>query len=147
LARRQDPGGKIGLIRGDFRAHPFAPATFSMITSVAALHHMDARATLDRMSQLLAPGGRLAIVGLARSRLPADLPWEAGAVIAHWRYKLARTYWEQPSPLCGRLRTPTPRYMPWPGRRCRAPGTAATSCGATHLFGPSRDQQRQRAAI
>lgn len=99
LARRQDPSGKIGLIRGDFRAHPFAPATFSMITSVAALHHMDARAALDRMSQLLAPGGRLAIVGLARSRLPADLPWEASAVIAHWGYKLARTYWEQPSPV------------------------------------------------
>jgi SAM-dependent methyltransferase len=78
LARGQDPGGKIGLVRGDLRCHPFAPATFSMITSVAALHHMDARAALDRMSQLLAPGGRLAIVGLARSRLPADLPWEAG---------------------------------------------------------------------
>jgi SAM-dependent methyltransferase len=97
LAHRQDPGGKISLIRGDFRTHPFAPATFSMITSVAALHHMDARAALGRMSQLLAPGGRLAIVGLARSRLPADLPWEAAAVIAHGGYKVARTYWEQPS--------------------------------------------------
>jgi hypothetical protein len=41
-----------------------------MITSVAALHHMDARAALDRMSQLLAPGGRLAIVGLARTVTP-----------------------------------------------------------------------------
>jgi len=98
LARRQDPDGKIALIRGDFRIHPFAPATFNMITSVAALHHMDARAALDRMSQLLAPGGRLAIVGLARSRLPADLPWEAAAVIAHRGYMLARTYWEHPLP-------------------------------------------------
>lgn len=60
---------------------------------------MDARAALDRMSQLLAPGGRLAIVGLARSRLPADLPWEAAGVIAHRGYQLARTYQEQPSPV------------------------------------------------
>jgi hypothetical protein len=70
-----------------------------MITSVAALHHMDARAALGRMSQLLAPGGRLAIVGLARSRLPADLPWEAAAVIAHRGYHLTRTYREQSAPV------------------------------------------------
>jgi SAM-dependent methyltransferase len=112
LARRQDPGGKIGLIRGDFRTHPFAPATFSMITSVAALHHMNARAALDRMSQLLAPGGRLAIVGLARSRLPADLPWEAGAVIAHWGYKLARTYWEQPPHTYAEIRALARQMLP-----------------------------------
>jgi SAM-dependent methyltransferase len=34
-----------------------------------------------------------------RSRLPADLPWEAAAVIAHRGYKLTRTYWEHPSPV------------------------------------------------
>jgi SAM-dependent methyltransferase len=99
LARRQDPAGEIGFIRGDFLAHPFGPASFGMITSVAALHHMDARAALDQMSQLLAPGGTLAIVGLARSRLPADLPWEAAAVIAHRGYRLTRTHWEHPSPI------------------------------------------------
>jgi SAM-dependent methyltransferase len=99
LARRQDPHGKVGLVHGDFLTHPFAPASFGMITSVAALHHMDARAELNRMSQLLAPGGTLAIIGLAQSRLPADLPWEAAAVITHRGYKLTRTYWEQPSPV------------------------------------------------
>lgn len=98
LARRQDPDRKIGFIRGDFLTHPFAPASFGMITSVAALHHMEARGAFDQMSQLLAPGGTLAIVGLARSQLPADLPWEAAAVITHRGHKLTRTYWEQPSP-------------------------------------------------
>jgi len=99
MARRQDQDGKIGLIRGDFLTHPFTPESFDMITSVAVLHHMDARAALDRMSQLLAPGGTLVIVGLARSQLPADLPWEAAAILAHWGCKLTRTYWEQPSPV------------------------------------------------
>jgi SAM-dependent methyltransferase len=99
LARRQDPEGEVGLVRGDFLTHPFTPASFDMITSVAVLHHMDARAALDRMSQLLAPGGKLVIIGLARSRLPADVPWEAAAVLAHRRYKLIKTYWEQPSPV------------------------------------------------
>ena len=99
LARRQDPDGTIGLIRGDFLTHPFTAASFDMITSVAVLHHMDVRAALERMSQLLAPGGTLVIVGLARSQLPADLLWEAAAVIAHRCYKLTRIYWEQPSPV------------------------------------------------
>ena len=98
LARRQDPSGVIDFICGDFLAHPFAPASFGMITSVAALHHMDARAALARMSQLLAPGGTLAIVGLARPRLPIDLPWEAAAVITNLGYRLTKTYWEHPSP-------------------------------------------------
>jgi hypothetical protein len=30
--------------RGDFLTYPFAPGSFYVITSVAALHHMDARA-------------------------------------------------------------------------------------------------------
>jgi SAM-dependent methyltransferase len=99
LARRQDQDGKIDLICGDFLTYPFAPASFGMITSVAALHHMDARAASERISQLLEPGGTLAIVGLARSRLPADLSWEAAAVAANLGYRLTRTYWEHPSPV------------------------------------------------
>lgn len=98
LARRQDPGGEIDLVRGDFLTYPFEPASFSMITSVAALHHMDPAAALDRMSRLLQPGGTLVIVGLARPRLLADLPWEAAGAIANLGYRLTRTYWEQPSP-------------------------------------------------
>jgi 2-polyprenyl-3-methyl-5-hydroxy-6-metoxy-1,4-benzoquinol methylase len=98
LARRQDPQETIDFICGDFLAHRFTAASFDMVTSVAALHHMDACAALARMSRLIAPGGTLAIVGLARSRLPADLPFEAAAVIVNLGYRLTRTNWEQPSP-------------------------------------------------
>jgi 2-polyprenyl-3-methyl-5-hydroxy-6-metoxy-1,4-benzoquinol methylase len=98
VARRQDPAGEIDLICGDFLTHPFEPGSFSMITSVAALHHMDPAAALERMALLLQPGGTLAIVGLARPRLPADLPWEAAGVIVNLGYRLTRTCWEQPSP-------------------------------------------------
>lgn len=98
LARRQDPAGGIDLICGDFLTHPFEPSSYCMITSVAALHHMDPATALERMSLLLQPGGILAIVGLARPRLPADLLWEAAGIIANLGYRLTRTYWEQPSP-------------------------------------------------
>jgi len=97
-ARSQGPGGQVEFVCGDFLTYPFPPASFSMITCVAALHHMDAAAALARMSQLLVPGGTLVIVGLARSQLP-DLPWEAVAVIANLGCRVAKGYWEQPSPV------------------------------------------------
>ena len=98
LARREDTGGRTEFICDDVLTHPFAPASFGMVTSVAALHHMDVDSALTRMSDLLAPGGTLAIVGLARSRLPTDMPREAVAIAAELRYRLTRTSWEAPSP-------------------------------------------------
>ena len=42
-----------------------------LITMVAVLHHLDLEDTLARIPGLLAPGGRLLVVGLARvSSLP-----------------------------------------------------------------------------
>jgi SAM-dependent methyltransferase len=96
-ARGQRPDGQVEFVRGDFLAYPFPPASFGLITCVAALHHMDAAAALARMSYLLAPGGSLVVVGLARSRL-ADLPWEAAAVIVNLGCRMAKGYWEHPSP-------------------------------------------------
>ncbi|EIV91892.1 bifunctional 2-polyprenyl-6-hydroxyphenol methylase/3-demethylubiquinol 3-O-methyltransferase UbiG [Frankia sp. QA3] len=65
----------VDYILGDVLTHPFEPASFDVITSVAALHHMDAAAALGRMRDLLHPGGVLALVGIARSTMPgAALP-------------------------------------------------------------------------
>jgi ubiquinone/menaquinone biosynthesis C-methylase UbiE len=98
LARRQDPAREVAFIRGDFLAYPFRPGSFGMITSVAALHHMDATAALARMDLLLAPGGVLAVVGLARPDLPSDLPREAAGMAASLGYRLTRKQWQQPAP-------------------------------------------------
>lgn len=69
LARRQDAAG-IDFLVGDFLSDLFEPASFDLVASVAALHHMDARLALRRMRDLLRPGGRLAVVGLARASYP-----------------------------------------------------------------------------
>ena len=55
-ARRQDADGAVEYVLGDFMTHPFAPGSFDHIASIAALHHMDAAAALERMRGLLAPG-------------------------------------------------------------------------------------------
>ncbi|MFF0245142.1 class I SAM-dependent methyltransferase [Streptosporangium sandarakinum] len=99
LARRRDDGSGVEYVLGDFRTHPFEPASFDAVVSVATLHHMDAVPALRRMSDLLRPGGTLVVVGLARSRLPADLPWELAAAVGTRLYKLRRTYWEHSAPM------------------------------------------------
>jgi SAM-dependent methyltransferase len=66
LARSHPGAADIGYLRGDFLTAPFQPGSLDLVTSVAALHHMDAGTALWRMADLLRPGGILAIVGLAR---------------------------------------------------------------------------------
>jgi len=53
-----------------------------LITMVAVLHHLDQDDTLARIPRLLAPGGRLLVVGLARADSLADLAFDvvSGAV-------------------------------------------------------------------
>jgi SAM-dependent methyltransferase len=49
------------------------PGEADLITMVAVLHHLGLEDTLARIPGLLAPGGRLLVVGLARVNSPADL--------------------------------------------------------------------------
>jgi SAM-dependent methyltransferase len=44
-----------------------------LITMVAVLHHLDLGDTLPQVSRLLAPGGRLLVVGLAKVDTPTDV--------------------------------------------------------------------------
>ena len=99
LARRRSPTEAIDYRRADLLTVPIGVDTFDVITSVATLHHMDAELALTRMRELLRPGGTLIVVGLARSRFPADLPLEIGAVAANRFYSMRRTFWEHPSPV------------------------------------------------
>jgi SAM-dependent methyltransferase len=66
VARSADGGLGIDYVRGDFLTQAFEPGSFDFVCSIAALHHMEAAAGLGRMAELLRPGGRLAVVGLAR---------------------------------------------------------------------------------
>jgi SAM-dependent methyltransferase len=88
----------VEYILGDFLTYPFAPASFDVIASVATLHHMDAAAGLARMRDLLRPGGVLAVVGLARSTMPNDLPRDLAGIVVGMLHRAAKGHWEHPSP-------------------------------------------------
>jgi ubiquinone/menaquinone biosynthesis C-methylase UbiE len=96
LARREDED--IEYVLGDFMTHPFEPASFDHIASIAALHHMDATGALERMRRLLTPGGTLAIIGLARNRYPADLPFALAGAVGHRVHTLSKPCWEDAAP-------------------------------------------------
>ncbi|MFI0420841.1 class I SAM-dependent methyltransferase [Spongiactinospora sp. 9N601] len=91
--------GDIEYVQGDFLTHPFEPASFDVVASVATLHHMDAAAGLSRMRELLRPGGVLAVVGLARSVMPGDLPRDLAGVAAGLLHRAVKGHWEHPSPM------------------------------------------------
>ncbi|MFG3437028.1 class I SAM-dependent methyltransferase [Nonomuraea sp. NPDC047897] len=88
----------VHYIVGDFLTHPFEPASFDVITSVATLHHLDAAAGLARMRDLLRPGGVLAVVGLARSVMPDDLPRDLAGAVAGTLHRAVKGHWRHPSP-------------------------------------------------
>lgn len=88
----------VDYVLGDFLTHPFEPASFDVIASVATLHHIDAAAGLARMRELLRPGGVLAVVGLARSTMPNDLPRALAGVVASTLHRASKGLWEHPSP-------------------------------------------------
>ena len=90
--------GEVDYVLGDFMTYPLTVGAFDFIACVAALHHVDEEAALRRLRDLLAPGGTLAILGLARSRYPGDLPRDIAAVAVH-RLRRARTReWQSPAP-------------------------------------------------
>lgn len=100
----RDPN--IDFILGDFMSHPFEPASFDAVVSIAALHHMPEGDALDRMAGLLRPGGTLCVVGLARSRTRVDVLWDIVGAVAtrvlrrrHGGYLevVAPTTWPPPS--------------------------------------------------
>lgn len=79
---RESFGGepRLSLVQGDAMRHPLAPASFDLVASIAVLHHLPLAPALTRFRELLAPGGVLAVVGLAR---PSTVQERAMAVAAY----------------------------------------------------------------
>lgn len=100
VAARAQGGDGVEYILGDFLEHEFEPASFDLVASVAALHHMDAQEALMRMASLVRPGGVLAVLGLARSSRLGDFAFDAAGAVATRAHKhvLRKGYWEHSAP-------------------------------------------------
>ena len=67
-----EPRVSITRCRFDAFAEAAGESQADLITMVAVLHHLDLGDTLQRIPRLLAPGGRLLVVGLAKVDSSAD---------------------------------------------------------------------------
>ncbi|MGO1975022.1 MAG: class I SAM-dependent methyltransferase [Propionibacteriaceae bacterium] len=56
---------------------------YDLITMVAVLHHLDTPPALAEVRRLLAPGGRLLVVGLATPRSRRDQVWDITSALAN----------------------------------------------------------------
>nr|WP_202446743.1 class I SAM-dependent methyltransferase [Streptomyces sp. SID5468] len=76
----------VRLVRADFPAPAgLLPAGgYDLVTAVAVVHHMDFAEAVTAMRALLAPGGRLVLVGLARNATWWDWTVSAAGVPAAW---------------------------------------------------------------
>jgi len=89
--------------RVTIRQLPFGDVSgeYDVITMVAALHHMDLEPALRHAASLLADGGRLLVVGLARVGTPRDAAFELASAVLN--------------PLMGLVRHPRAAREPWAG--------------------------------
>ena len=93
LARaREHPGRPANavFVEGDFLKHPFEEGSFDFACANTSLHHMDFGAALAKMARLLRPGGRLAVVGVARHGSPADWLIDPAGIPLDRYHKLIR---------------------------------------------------------
>lgn len=96
-ARTQVPGATW--VVGDVLDHPLEPGAYDVVASVATLHHLpDLAAGLNRLAELTAPGGVLAVVGLARSTRLGDVSYEVAGAVQHWLLTRRRPFWEHSAP-------------------------------------------------
>ncbi|MEV4890477.1 class I SAM-dependent methyltransferase [Nonomuraea sp. NPDC055795] len=90
-ARERTGGSRdIVLLEGDFLAADLPREGFDFICSVSTIHHMDFEAGLVRMRELLRPGGRLVVVGLARDVTLADWLVRIPGLAVVWLIKKVR---------------------------------------------------------
>jgi ubiquinone/menaquinone biosynthesis C-methylase UbiE len=71
---------------------------FDVVSAVEMLHHVEHGDGLHRLSELVAPGGVLLIVGLARSRSLRDYTRDARDAVAIRRHTLTKSVWDTPAP-------------------------------------------------
>lgn len=88
----------IEWVLGDALTYDFG-RTFDVVASIAVVHHFpDLRAGLERLASLTAPGGVLAVIGLATDTTARDHLYGLAGLLQHQWFLRTRTVWEHSAP-------------------------------------------------
>lgn len=86
-------------VQGDVMTVPLPTASFDVVASIATIHHLpDLDRALHRLAVLTAPGGVVAVVGLAQNSSPLDYAYEVAGLLQHRRLSRRHGYWEHSAP-------------------------------------------------
>jgi SAM-dependent methyltransferase len=99
VARADQGRPGLDFLPGDILTADLEPASFDFVSCVAVLHHLDASAGLRRMRDLLRPGGRLVVIGCARTASAADAGAVLASVAAHQILSRRRSWAESAAPV------------------------------------------------
>lgn len=92
-------GTDVTWVQGDVMTVPLPTASFDVVASIATIHHLpDLDEALQRLVDLTAPGGVVAIVGLAQNSRPLDYAYEVAGLLQHRRLSRRHGYWEHSAP-------------------------------------------------
>jgi SAM-dependent methyltransferase len=72
------------------------PGGVDLVTMIAVLHHLDLEDALTQVPDLLAPGGRLLVVGLAPPRTARDQLWDAASIVTNPLIGMVTHPWPAP---------------------------------------------------
>ena len=86
-ARTPEHPARVNFVAADFLACPLADESFDFVCANTSLHHMDFAAALTAMARVLRPGGRLAVIGLARNSSLADFAADVPGVPVNLFYR------------------------------------------------------------
>lgn len=84
------PWATMTFLEDDFLKYPFNAGSFDFVCANTVIHHMGTAAALRKMSRVVRPGGRLAVVGLGGNGSPADYLPDIVAVPLNRYYQRAR---------------------------------------------------------
>lgn len=62
----------VSFVRADYLDDGLPGERYDLVTAVAVVHHADFAQAMKSLTRLLAPGGRLVVIGLARNRSLLD---------------------------------------------------------------------------
>lgn len=89
----------ITYIEGDVMSYLFKNSSFNLIALVATLHHLPLHAALQRLQELLAPGGVLVVIGLYKTKGIGDFIRSAAALPVSWLTRCMYHYQKMDAPI------------------------------------------------
>lgn len=80
----------------DRQLDSWADDSIDLVTMVAVLHHLDIDDALSHVGRILAPGGRVLIVGLSPPRSLRDLLWDSVSIVTNPLIGFLHNPWPSP---------------------------------------------------